>query len=211
MRWAAHHQPAEELALSGGQAGREAAHQGHRHEDAANSAELPGINRTTDGLCREIHGSPDVPTWAGLLRWHRGPSRPETGGTVSEHPNVTVINRMTKAVFENDRDTLSELFTDDMTTHVRGPLPRPGDHEGVTGFLEAIGAIFELTDGDVKIEQLFCVADGQWAAEWEHAVLGRKGRTLETKNMFVYDFVGDRIADLWMICAAPSGSESFWD
>ena len=33
---------------------------------------------------------------------------------MSEHPHVTVINRMTKAVFENDRDTLSELFTDDM-------------------------------------------------------------------------------------------------
>jgi len=78
---------------------------------------------------------------------------------MSEHPNVTVINRMTKAVFENDRDTLSELFTDDMIFHVRGPLPRPGDHEGVAGFLGAMGALFELTDGDVKIEQLFCIAD----------------------------------------------------
>lgn len=130
---------------------------------------------------------------------------------MSEHPNVTVINRMTKAVFENDRDALAEVFTDNLTFHVRGPLPRPGDHAGVDGFLGAMGAIFELTDGDVKIEQLFCSAEGAWAAEWEHAVLGRNGRTLETKNMFVYQFDGDRIADLWMICAAPSGSESFWD
>jgi ketosteroid isomerase-like protein len=130
---------------------------------------------------------------------------------MSEHQNVKVINRMTKAVFENDRDTLAKLFTDDMVFHVRGPLARPGDHAGVDGFLGAMGAIFELTDGDVKIEQLFCVADGPWAAEWEHAVLGRKGRTLETKNVFIYGFEGDRIADLWMICAAPAGSESFWD
>lgn len=130
---------------------------------------------------------------------------------MSEHPNVTVINRMTKAVFENDRDALAEVFTDDLTFHVRGPLPRPGDHAGVEGFLGAMGAIFELTDGDVKIEQLFCVADGGWAAEWEHAALGRNGRTLETKNMFVYQFKGDRIADLWMICAASAGSESFWE
>ena len=80
---------------------------------------------------------------------------------MSEHPNVTVINRMTKAVFENDRDTL--VGASSPTTwsfHVRGPLPRPGDHTGVDGFLEALGAIFELTDGDVKIEQLFCNADG---------------------------------------------------
>ena len=93
---------------------------------------------------------------------------------MTQHPNVTVINRMTKAVFDNDRDTLSELFTDDMIFHVRGPLPRPGDHEGVAGFLEAMGALFELTDGDVKIEQLFCIADGQWAAEWENACRSRR-------------------------------------
>jgi ketosteroid isomerase-like protein len=130
---------------------------------------------------------------------------------MSEHPNIEVINRMTKAVFENDRDTLAKLFTDDMTFHVRGPLPRPGDHAGVDGFLGALGAIFELTGGDVKIEQLFCAADDRWATEWEHAVLGRNGRTLETKNVFVYQFEAGRIAELWMICAAPAGTESFWD
>lgn len=130
---------------------------------------------------------------------------------MSEHPNVTVINRMTQAVFENDRKALSGLFTEDLAFHVRGPLPRPGDHAGVDGFLGAMGAIFDLTDGDVKIEQLFCAADGQWAVEWEHAVLGRKGRTLEAKNAFVYRFEDGRIAELWMICAAPAGSEAIWD
>jgi ketosteroid isomerase-like protein len=130
---------------------------------------------------------------------------------MSEHPNVAVINRMTKAVFENDRDTLDGLFTSDMVFHMRGPLPRPGDHQGAGGFLEALGAIFELTSGDVKIEQLYCGADGPWAAEWEHAVFGRNGRTLEAENAFVYRFEGDRIAEMWMICAAPAGSESFWD
>lgn len=133
-----------------------------------------------------------------------------TGGTVSDHPNVEVINRMTKAVLENDRDALGEIFTDDMAFHVRGALPRPGDHTGVSGFLEALGAIFELTDGDVKIEQLFCVAEGPWAAEWEHAAFGRDGRTLEAKNAFIYRFDAERIAEMWMICAAPAGSESFW-
>lgn len=130
---------------------------------------------------------------------------------MSEHPNVTLVNRMTKAVFENDAATLAELFTDDMTFHVRGPLPRAGDHHGVPGFLGALGAIFELTDGDVKIEQLFCTAEGPWAAEWEHCVLGRNGRTLETKNAFIYRFEDSRIAEMWMICAAPNGSQSFWD
>jgi hypothetical protein len=94
---------------------------------------------------------------------------------------------------------------------VRAPLPRPGDHVGVDGFLDALGAIFELTGGDVKIEQLFCSAEGPWAAEWEHCVLGRNGKTLETKNAFIYRFEDRRIAEMWMICAAPSASQSFWD
>jgi len=130
---------------------------------------------------------------------------------MSEHPNVTVINRMTQAVFENDREKLTEVLAPDMAFHVRGPLPRPGDHTGVDGFLGALGAIFELTNGDVKIEQLFCLAEGTWAAEWENAVLGRNGRTLETNNAFVYDVQDGRIREMWMICAAPAGSESFWD
>jgi len=129
---------------------------------------------------------------------------------MSEHPNVTLVNRMTKAVFENDAGTLSELFTEDMTFHVRGPLPRPGDHHGVPGFLGALGAIFQLTEGDVKIEQLFCVAVDGWAAEWEHAVFGRHGRTLEAENAFVYEIRDGRIAELWMLCAARAGAESFW-
>ncbi len=130
---------------------------------------------------------------------------------MSEQPNVTVINRMTAAVFENDRDALADVFTTDMELHVRGPLPRQGDHRGVDGFLSALGPIFELTDGDVKIEQLFCTAEGQWAAEWEDCVLGRNGKTLETNNAFIYRLEDGRIAEMWMICAAPRGSESFWD
>jgi ketosteroid isomerase-like protein len=129
---------------------------------------------------------------------------------MSEHPNVTVVNRMTEAVFENDRSALDQIFTPDLQFHVRGPLPRPGDHVGVDGFLGAMGAIFELTDGDVKIEQLFITAEGPWVAEWENALFGRNGRTLEARNAFVYRVEDNRIAEMWMICAAPHGSESFW-
>ena len=130
---------------------------------------------------------------------------------MSEHPNVTVVNRMTAAVFARDEAALREIFTEDLTFHVRGPLPRPGDHAGVAGFLAALGAIFELTGGDVKIEQLAILADGDWVTEWEYAVLGRGGRTLEAHNAFVYRFAGGRIAELWMICAAPAAEASFWD
>src|SRR5690348_2481670 len=103
---------------------------------------------------------------------------------MNTHPNIAVIDRMTKAIFENDRPALGEVFTDDLTFHVRGPLPEPGDYVGVDEFLATIGGIFERTGGNVKIQQLSCLADDEWATEWEHAVLGRNGTTLEAQNAF---------------------------
>jgi ketosteroid isomerase-like protein len=130
---------------------------------------------------------------------------------MSTHPNVAVIDQMTKAVFENDPATLAEVFSPDLALHVRGPLPTPGDYTGVEGFLHVIGAIFERTGGEVKVEQLTCLADGQWATEWEHAVMGRNGATLDTDNAFIYRFADGRIAEMWMICTAPPDTASFWE
>jgi ketosteroid isomerase-like protein len=130
---------------------------------------------------------------------------------MSEHPNVAVINRMTEAAVAGDKKVLADCFTEDMAFHVRGTLPRVGDHRGAEGFLGVIGAIMELTAGDVKLEQLFAIADDGWGAEWERALLGRNGRTLDQRNAFIYRFEDGRIAEMWMIGAGPSGSESFFE
>ena len=131
---------------------------------------------------------------------------------MSQHPNVTTVNRMTEAIFRQDKDTLSELFTDDFVLRVRGPYERAGDHAGVSGLLEVIGSVVEATNGDVRLEQKFCVGLEGWAAEWEHATLGRNGKTLESDNAFVYRFDGDRVAEMWMFLGvAPERVGSFFD
>jgi ketosteroid isomerase-like protein len=130
---------------------------------------------------------------------------------VSEHAQVATINRMTKAIFDRDRTTLEEVFTPDLTFHLRGCLPRPGDYAGVDGLLEAMGTIFVQTDGNVTIQQLNCLAGGEWASEWEYAVLRRGDRTWETHNSFVYRFRDGQIAEMWMINTELPGNESFWD
>lgn len=129
---------------------------------------------------------------------------------MSAHPNIAVIDRMTEAIVENDRETLATVFTDDMTFHGRGPIPFAGDHAGVDGVLTAIGKVFELTDGNVTLEQQFCQADDNWGAEWEHAVYMRNGRTVEMDNAFVYRFVDGRIRDWWFIAADPEDVAGFW-
>ena len=131
---------------------------------------------------------------------------------MSQHPNVTIVNCMTEAVVEQDKDALTELFTDDFVFHLRGPYERAGDHVGVSGLLDALGSVFEATNGDVQLEQKFCVGVDGWAAEWEHAALGRNGKTLESDNAFVYRIDGGRIAEMWMFLGvAPERVGSFFD
>jgi ketosteroid isomerase-like protein len=127
------------------------------------------------------------------------------------HPNVTTVNRMTKAIVDEDRGTLATLFTDDMQFHLRGPFERAGDHTGVDGLLDALGRIFEITNGDIKLDQLFCVGTDGWAAEWERSTLGRDGERLESDNAFIYRFEGERIAEMWMFLgAAPERAHAFF-
>jgi ketosteroid isomerase-like protein len=130
---------------------------------------------------------------------------------MSDHENVTTVNAMTSAIVEQDHDTLAKLMTDDVVLHLRGPVPQAGDHEGVGGLLEAIGSLIESVNGDLQLEQQFCIGTDGWAAEWEHATLGRKGKTLESRNSFVYRFDGDRIDEMWMfIGAKPDQAEAFF-
>jgi ketosteroid isomerase-like protein len=120
----------------------------------------------------------------------------------TEHRNVETLNRMTAAIFNQDHDTLAKLFTTDFVFHLRGAHPMTGDHAGLGGLLGVVGAFFEATNGDIKLDQQFCLGTEGWAAEWEHATLGRKGKTLESRNAFVYRFDGDRIAEMWMFVGA---------
>lgn len=120
----------------------------------------------------------------------------------SQHPNVDTVNRMTTGILEQDHAALAKIFTDDFVFHFRGPHPAAGDHAGIGGLLEVIGSFFEATGGDIRLEQRFCLGADGWAAEWEHAELGRNGKKMASDNAFVYRFVGDRVAEMWMFVGA---------
>lgn len=120
----------------------------------------------------------------------------------SDHPNVDTVNRMTGAIFDQDHDTLAKIFTDDLVFHFRGPHPMAGDHKGLGGLLGVLGSLFEATGGQIELDKQFCLGTDGWAAEWEHATLRRNGKTLESRNAFIYRFQGDRIAEMWMFLGA---------
>jgi hypothetical protein len=130
---------------------------------------------------------------------------------MSKHPHVETVDRMTEAIFAQDHDTLAAIFTDDFVFHHRSPMPLAGDYKGVGGLLETLGYFFEATGGDIKLDQKYCIAVGEWVTEWERATFGRNGKTLESDNSFVYRFDGDRIAEMWMfIGALQDAGEAFF-
>jgi ketosteroid isomerase-like protein len=130
---------------------------------------------------------------------------------MSDHPNIDTVNRMTQAIVEQDREALSTLYTGDMQFHLRGPFERAGDHVGADGVIDALGHLFEVTNGDIKLEQLFITATDEWVVEWERSLLGRKGKSLESHNAFVYRFDGGRIAEMWMFLGAnPEQGTAFF-
>ena len=131
----------------------------------------------------------------------------------SDHPNVDTVNRMTKAIFDQDHDALATIFTDDLVFHLRGAHPMAGDHAGLGGFLGVLGSFFDMTDGKIHLDQQYCMGTEGWAAEWEHATLGRKSddATLDSRNAFVYRFEADRITEMWMFLGMlPEQAESFF-
>jgi hypothetical protein len=131
----------------------------------------------------------------------------------SHHPNVDVVDRMTKAIFDQDHDAPVTIFTDDLVFHLRGAHPMAGDHAGLGGFLSVLGSVFDMTGGRIDLDQQFCVGADGWAAEWEHATLGRPrdDETIESRNSFVYRFEHDRIAEMWMFLGLmPEQANAFF-
>jgi len=129
---------------------------------------------------------------------------------MSAHPNVATVDAMTQAIFAHDQERLSQIFAEDLVFHARGNLPIAGDHVGLDGFLGAMGRLFELTEGNIKLEQLFCVGQDEWASEWERAEITVGGRTFAANNAFVYRFDGDRIAEMWFLSAAAPETLAYW-
>jgi ketosteroid isomerase-like protein len=132
---------------------------------------------------------------------------------MSGQHNVETVNRMTKAIFDQDHNALAKIFADDLVFHLRGPHPMAGDHSGLGGLLGVLGSLFEMTGGQIHLDQQFCVGAEGWVAEWEHATLGRTrdDQTLESRNAFVYRFDGDRIAEMWMFLGVlPEPAEAFF-
>ena len=129
-----------------------------------------------------------------------------------DHPNVETVNRMTSAIFEPGPRHPRE----DLHRRPRVPPPWPATRwQAITRASvvcsAVIGSWFEATNGQIELDQQFCIGTDGWAAEWEHATLGRNGKTLESRNAFVYRFEGDRIAEMWMFLGAlPDAGEAFF-
>ena len=96
--------------------------------------------------------------------------------------------------------------------HLRGPAPVAGDHTGSGACSSVLGYFFEATDGDIELDQQFCIGDrrvGRRVGTRDAAAA--TARPSSRDNAFVYRFEGDRIAEMWMFLGAlPDAAEAFF-
>jgi len=118
---------------------------------------------------------------------------------MSEHPNVTTVNRMTEAIVEEDRETLRRrCFTDDFVFHPAWPVrhrrrpPRSG------GILGAIAGLRGATGGTQA--RAAVLASGSAAGRRVGACRARPSGqdTRVGPRRSVNRFAGRRIAEMWM-------------
>ena len=79
---------------------------------------------------------------------------------MSEHPNISAINRMTAAVFQHDRDTLAQVFDPDRPAAVP-PGGEEGDDEEPA---EPVNQPTFEWDGTERINVLLLGTDARYTA-----------------------------------------------
>ena len=88
-----------------------------------------------------------------------------------------------------------------------------GDHAGLGGLLEVLGSLFEMTGGQIDLDQQFCIGSRRLGGRVRarHARPPGDDETIESRNAFVYRFEGDRIAEMWMFLGVlPEAAEAFF-
>jgi uncharacterized protein len=110
-----------------------------------------------------------------------------------------------------DLAVLDALFADDVVWHTTGRSPLAGTYKGKEQLFGGFfGGLAEQSGGTftAEIESLF--------AENDHVVVlvrhrgERKGRTLDTQDVVVFRFAGDRVADVRVTSFDPYETDAFW-
>lgn len=123
---------------------------------------------------------------------------------------VALVKRGFEAFAEGDLNAVRAMSAEDGTWTTPKFGVFQGEYKGVESEIEYLAKLRELTDGTFKAEPESFLADGDRVAVIEHLTASRKGRTLDTHIVHVFDVRDGKISRVTEYAAEPTKLEAFW-
>jgi len=129
---------------------------------------------------------------------------------MAEHANATLVRRGYTAFTTGDLDTLRTLMTEDAAWHQPGNAAIAGDYVGREQVFDYFGKLYSLTDGTFKADVIDILADDDRAVVIQHSTARRDGRSLDTRDVVVYEIHDGKFTDTQVYASDPTQEDTFW-
>ena len=114
------------------------------------------------------------------------------------HPNEDLIRKAYDAFGSGDRDTIEELFADNIAFHVSGRNLLSGDHMGKDQVFELFARLAEISEKSFRTELHDILANDEHAVALQRWTAQREGKaSLEDRNVSVFHIRGGKITEVW--------------
>ena len=124
--------------------------------------------------------------------------------------NLALMKRAYEAFSAGDLDTIRAIGHEDEVWFTPGLGEFAPEYRGVDDIIEYLVKLAVATDGTFKDEPEMFLADEDRVTVIERVTAARKGRTLDTRIIHVYDITDGKVASVTEYDAEPKKVEAFW-
>ena len=127
------------------------------------------------------------------------------------HPNIELMKNVYAAFTAGDVQKAATYWTPDCVHHYPGRSQLAGSHAGIDSALAFAGRMFELCQGDVRMDILDIGASDDHAFALVRTSYGRNGKTLKDMPFVNISRITDgKIAEFWTYPADQYAVDEFW-
>lgn len=124
--------------------------------------------------------------------------------------NVALMKRGYEAFAKGDLEQIRALAHDDEVWATTGMGVFKSEYRGVDEVVGYLGELARSSDGTFKDEPLAFFANDDQVVVLERVTAARKGRTLDSQFIHVYDIKDGKVSHVQEFAAEPKVSEEFW-
>jgi ketosteroid isomerase-like protein len=130
---------------------------------------------------------------------------------MTDHPNVMLMRNVYAAFGTGDVDTAGTYWTEDAVHHYPGRNPLSGEHHGLADSTAFANKMWELTDGNIKMDVLEIGASDNHAFALLQTRYERKGHVLEMPFVNIARIEDGKIAEFWTYPDDVYATDEFWN